>query len=107
MENVDVGKALAKEMGFDFKSLNDRLFVEAESAFGAAGFSVALDKTDAANPVLVVSKGAASARLPLSKNIMAVNGKTIELEGLVVLADKLGKVYLPAQAVKLAQAELK
>jgi alkaline phosphatase len=107
MENVDVGKALAKEMGFDFKSLNDRLFVEAESAFGAAGFSVALDKTNAANPVLVVSKGAASARLPLSKNIMAVNGKTIELEGLVVLADKLGKVYLPAQAVKLAQAELK
>jgi hypothetical protein len=28
---------------------------------------------------------------------MLVNGKTIELEDLVVAADKLGKVYLPAQ----------
>ncbi len=107
MENVDVGKALAKEMGFDFKSLNDRLFVEAGAAFGAAGFDTAIDKTDAANPALVVTKGAASAKLPLSKNVMIVGGKTIELEGLVVLADKLGKVYLPAQAVKIAQTELK
>jgi len=107
MENVEVGRALAKEMGFDFASLNQRLFVEAGAAFGAAGYAVAIDKADAANPVLVVSKGAASAKLPLAKNVMIVNGKTIELEGLVVLADKLGKVYLPAQAVKIAQTELK
>ena len=107
MENTEVGKALAKEMGFDFKSLNDRLFVEAGAAFGAAGFTVAIDKADAANPALVVTKGSASAKLPLAKNVMIVNGKTIELEGLVVLADKLGKVYLPAQAVKIAQTEVK
>lgn len=107
MENADVGKALAKEMGFDFTALNQRLFVEAGAAFGAAGFSVAIDKADAANPALVVTKGSASAKLPLAKNVMIVNGKTIELEGLVVLADKLGKVYLPAQAVKIAQTEVK
>jgi hypothetical protein len=28
--------------------------------------------------------------LPLAKNLVLVNGKTIELEGLVVLAEKLG-----------------
>ena len=107
MENAEVGRALAARMGFDFPALNERLFVEAEAAFGAAGYGVSIDKTDAANPALVVFKGASSARLPFSKNVMLVNGKTIELEGLVVAADKLGKVYLPAQAVAIAQAELK
>ncbi len=107
MENTEVGRAIAKEMGFDFKALNERLFVEAEAAFGAAGYAVSVDRSDAANGVLVVSKGAASAKLPLAKNLVLVNGKTVELEGLVVMADKLGKVYVPAQALTVVKAELK
>jgi alkaline phosphatase len=45
--------------------------------------------------------------LPLAKNLVLVNGKAIELEGLVVLAEKLDKVFLPRQAVEIVTAELK
>lgn len=100
-ENTGLGRAMAKEMGFDFEGLNKRLFVEAEASFAAVGFEAKLDKTDPANPVLVVQKGGAKAELPLSKNLLLMSGKTVELEGIVVLAEKLGKVYLPKQAVDL------
>jgi alkaline phosphatase len=105
-QNTGLGCYMAEKMGFDFVSLNKRLFVEAESAFSAAGLSTTLDKTDPANVVLVVSKGDAQARLPLSRNELIMNGKTTELEGIVVLAEKLNKVYLPKQAVDLVVAGL-
>ncbi|MDD2467416.1 MAG: alkaline phosphatase [Desulfobulbus sp.] len=105
-ENVDIGKYVANTLGFTFPEINKRLFVEASSAFQAAGFSTSIDRTDPANPVLVVSKGEAKARLPLAKNLVLVNGKTIELEGIVVLAEKLDKVFLPRQAVDVIQTEL-
>lgn len=106
-QNADIGRNLAARMGFDLKSLNERLFVEAGAAFTSAGFAFSVDKSDATNPVLVVSRGASEARLPFSKNVVLVNGKTIELEGLVISAEKLDKVYVPAQAVKALKAELK
>ena len=106
-QNTDIGRSLASRMGFDFKSLNERLFVEDGAAFTPEGFTFTVDKSDATNPVLVVSRGASKARLPFSKNVVLVNGKTIELEGLVVSAEKLDKVYVPAQAVKVLKAELK
>jgi alkaline phosphatase len=105
-QNTGLGRLMAREMGFDFEGLNRRLFVEAEGAFAAAGLDAALDRTDPANPVLVVRKGDAKAELPLSKNLLIMNGKTIELEGIVVLAEKLGKVYLPRQGVDLVVAGL-
>jgi len=105
-QNTGLGRFVAKEMGFDFEGLNKRLFVEADAAFAAAGLEVALDKTDPANPVLVVKKGDAKAEFPLAKNLLIMNGKTVELEGIVVLAEKLGKVYLPKQGVDLVVAGL-
>jgi alkaline phosphatase len=105
-QNTGLGRLMAKDMGFDFESLNRRLFVEAEAGFAAVGLEAKLDKTDPANPVLVVQKGEARAELPLSKNLLIMNGKTVELEGIVVLAEKLGKVYLPKQAVDLVAAGL-
>ena len=105
-QNTGIGRLMAKEMGFDFESLNKRIFVEAEASFAAAGLEAKLDKTDPANPVLVVQKGEARAELPLSKNLLLMNGKTVELEGIVVLAEKLGQVYLPRQAVDLVAAGL-
>ena len=106
-ENIDIGKYVANTLGFTFPEINKRLFVEASVAFQAAGFSTTIDRADPANPVLVVSKGEAKARLPLAKNLVLVNGKTIELEGLVVLAEKLDKVFLPSQAIDVVTAELK
>ncbi len=105
-ENVDVGRQLAASMGFDFETLNKRLFVEAGEGFAAAGLTARLDKSDPANPVLVVSKGAAEAKLPLAKNLLLLNGKSVELEGIVVYAEKLDKVFVPRQAIELAAAGL-
>ncbi len=106
-ENIDIGKYVAGRLGFTFPEINKRLFVEASAAFQAAGFTSTIDRTDATNPVLVVTKGEAAAKLPLAKNIVLVNGKTIELEGIVVLAEKLDKVYLPSQAIDVVRAELR
>jgi alkaline phosphatase len=105
-ENVDIGKYVAGRLGFTFPEINKRLFVEASAAFQAAGFTTAIDRTDATNPVLVVGKNGAAARLPLAKNLVLVNDKVIELEGVVVLAEKLDKVFLPKQAIDIVKAEL-
>jgi alkaline phosphatase len=105
-ENTDVGRRLAAGMGFDFESLNRRLFVEAGEGLAAAGLSSRLDKSDPANPVLVAAKGAAEARLPLAKNLLLLNGKEVELEGVVVYAEKLDKVFVPRQAIELIAAGL-
>ena len=106
-ENTDIGRYVAKKMGFTFPEINRRLFVDAASAFLTAGFSTVIERTDPTNPVLVVSRGEAKARLPLSKNLVLVNGKVIELEGIVVLAEKLDKVFVPRQAVEVVISELK
>ncbi|MFH0728754.1 MAG: alkaline phosphatase [Pseudomonadota bacterium] len=106
-ENTDIGKYVAGKLGFSFPEINKRLFVEASAAFRAAGFTTVIDRSDPTNPVLLVSKGDATARLPLAKNLVLVNAKTIELEGLVVLAEKLDKVFLPGQAIEVVKTELK
>jgi len=105
-QNTELGRTLAQRMGFDLESLNRRLFVDAEASFAAAGLSTSVDRTDPLNPVLVVTGGAAVARLPLSRNVLMMGGTTRELEGLVVRAEKLDKVYVPRQAVELVTAGL-
>lgn len=79
-ENIDIGRYVAKKLGFTFAEMNSRLFVEASSAFQAAGFSTTIDRSDATNPVLVVKKDDSQARLPISKNLVLVHGKSIDLE---------------------------
>jgi alkaline phosphatase len=93
-------------LGFTFPEINTRLFVEASVAFKAAGFSTTIDRSDTTNPVLLVSKGNATARLPLAKNLVLVNARAIELEGIVVFAEKLDKVFLPSQAIDIVKSEL-
>ena len=41
------------------------------------------------------------AALPINKNILTMNGKTTQLEGVVIYAPDTGKAYLPLQAVNL------
>jgi len=107
MENTGVAQAMANVMRVDFGQLNRRLFVDALEIFGAMGYQANLEQADAANPVLVVTKGEAKAELPVSKNLLRMGGKTTELEGLVVLADKLGKVFVPQQAIDLVKVAFK
>ena len=45
-------------------------------------------------------------RLPIHKNELLTADRTHELEGLVVMAEQTGKVYVPRQAITLIRAKL-
>lgn len=104
LENTELGRAMAAAMGFDLGEVGRRLFVDAEEALRPAGFTVSVDTTDPANPVLVARRGAVRAELPLSKSLLRLGDRTVELEGVVVRAERLGKVFVPRQAVDLLVA---
>lgn len=99
VENTAIAENMAEALNVNFAQLNKRLFVDAQPAFAALGYQAVIEKGDPANPVLVVTKGSARAELPLSKNLLKLEGKTINLEGVVVRADKIDKVYVPQQAI--------
>lgn len=110
-QNTDLGRSLAERMGIDLAAVTRRLFVEAGPAFADLGLEARVERKegDVANPVLVVSRaGRSLARLPISKNLVVMNGKEQRLEGVVVLvkAGQVEKVFVPHQAVKLVAAEL-
>lgn len=107
MENTGVSRAVAGAMGVDFGALNRRLFVDAQEAFGDLGYQTVMKQTEPGNFTLFVTKGESAAELPVSKNLLEVGGRTVELEGLVVRAEKLDKVFVPRQAVDLVKAGLK
>jgi len=107
MENTAIGTCMASAMGFDFGSLNRKLFVEAGDAFAAFGCQATLDRHDTANPVIMVKKGDSTAIIPLAKNQIRVNGKVLNFNGIAVLAEKREKAYLPEEAVTMTAAELK
>nr|WP_236567355.1 alkaline phosphatase [Geobacillus sp. TFV-3] len=98
-ENTDLAHIMAKAMGFDLRKLNERLFVDAKKEFEAIGATVAIDRTDAANPVLVVKKGKKTAQLPVNKNIMHIDNQTYELEGLTVYSGE--RFWIAKQAIRL------
>ena len=103
VESPEIGRLLAGALGIDLPRLNERLFVDAGKAL--ADGKVTLDASDKQNPVVVVDFRGKNARLPVNKNLLVLDGKTIELEGLVVYATDTKKAYIPAQAVRLIRGE--
>ncbi|MBA4417842.1 MAG: alkaline phosphatase [Syntrophus sp. (in: bacteria)] len=104
MENTGIAHMIAGGMGFDLTSIDRRLFVQADQAFGAIGAKTAIDRLQSENPVLIVQKGNKRAELPFGKNIMKITSpsvKTYTLEGITVLAPITKKAYIPRQAVSL------
>ncbi len=101
IENTDLALAQAKALGFELNGIDKKLFVDAAKAFSSLGAKVSLDKTDSMNPVLIVEKGLKRAEMPISKNIIKMNGKSYETNGLTILAVKTGKIYIPQQAVDI------
>ena len=107
-ENTDLAHHMANAMGFDLMTLRDRLFVEAMPALTALGLQAELDRSQAANPVLRVRNShGGEVRLPIHKNELVGPDRTHELEGVVVLAEPTGKVYVPRQAITLIRASLR
>ncbi|MDF2499518.1 MAG: alkaline phosphatase [Anaerosporomusa subterranea] len=106
IENTDIAKISAKGLGVELASTTKRLFVEADKAFAAIGAKTEIDLSNKENPRLVVTKGNVRAELPFSTNTIIIDQKTKQMEGLTIFAAKLGKVYVPMQAVELVKAAL-
>jgi len=100
-ENTDLAHIMAKAMGFDLNNVSSRLFVDAKKQFEAIGATVAIDRTDANNLVLTVTNGKKTAKFPVNKNIMTIQNKTYELEGLNVYTG--GRFWVPKQAFTIFQ----
>lgn len=97
MTEPQIGRHLAKTLGLDLRALNARLFQDAAQAFGPS--NVTIDQSQPHNPVLVIKYQNRTARLPINKNLLLLDGKTHALEGLVVWNSETQKAYLPTQAV--------
>jgi alkaline phosphatase len=97
VDNTEIAKYIAKELGFDLNKANSRLFVEVGDVFSKNEYK--LNMTDPSNPVLEIG----NCQLPIDKNILIKNGTTRELEGIVTYAPETGKIYIPAEAVPLVK----
>lgn len=106
-DNAALGRHMAALMGLDLQALQARLFVDAIPELEAMGLRAAVDHAQMANPVLRVRNDQGEqVSLPIHKNQLHTADQLHELEGLVVLADQTGKVYIPRQAVALIKAKL-
>ncbi|EJR18171.1 hypothetical protein II7_01307 [Bacillus cereus MSX-A12] len=99
IQNTDVAKTIAKAMGFNLEEVTNKLFVESELAFKQNGATVTIDKTDVANPVLIVKHNNVTAQLFVNKNIIRIKNKDYELGSVVVESN--GKFYVPEEASRL------
>lgn len=98
-DGPQIGAITAHALGVDLDRLNARLFVDATKALQDA--KVTVDKTDAANPVVIVELSGKTARLPVNKNLLILGDKTVELEGMAVFVSTTGRIFVPAQAIDL------
>jgi alkaline phosphatase len=104
VDNTEIARYIAKEMGFDLNKTNSCLFVEAGDVFSKDNGDGKLEKneymldvTNSSNPTLRIG----NAELPVDKNILIKNGVTHELDGIVVFSPVTGKVYIPAEVISL------
>ncbi|MED3379599.1 alkaline phosphatase [Bacillus sp. GKis3/1] len=99
IQNTDIAKTMAKAMGFNLEEVTKKFFVESELAFKQNGATVTIDKTDVANPVLIVKHNNVTAQLFVNKNIIRIKNKDYELGSVVVESN--GKFYVPEEASRL------
>lgn len=99
IENTEIAKLVAKRLGFDLNVLNKKLFVNAEEAFANLGAKLSIDKTDPLNPVVLIVKGNLKAEMPVSTNLVKINGKTYKVGGIILYINE--KVYLPQEAIDI------
>nr|WP_246369700.1 alkaline phosphatase [Saccharibacillus deserti] len=99
LENTDIARAMASALGLNLSEVSKQLFVPAEEAFKAKGAQWKIDSADKANPVLVVTKGKDTLRLPVFKSTAELNGKSVQLKGNVI--DNGVKLFVPQDAVDL------
>ena len=84
IQNTDIAKTMAKAMGFNLEEVTNKIFLESEQAFKKIGATVTADKTEGANPLLVVKHNKVEAQLFGNKNIIRIKGKGYELRSIIV-----------------------
>ncbi|AWB46863.1 alkaline phosphatase [Paenibacillus sp. CAA11] len=94
IDNTDVAKYMARVLGLDLNKVSQQLFVPAKQAFEAKG---ATFKADASQ--ITVTKGSQKLELPAYKNQVILNGKRIDLNGVVVYNGS--EYFVPQQAIDL------
>jgi len=101
VDGPDVAQITAAAFGLDLERLNRRLYQEATEALPDA--NVTIEQPTPHNFVIQVERKGRTARLPANKNLLQLDDRTIELEGVVVCVrdGQTRKAYLPMQAVKL------
>ncbi len=100
VENSEIGSGAARFLGIDLLALRQELFVPLGAALVWAGYRVQIDQTDPKNGVMVVSKGARSARLPFDHNELVLDDRSITLPGLIVYVKERDEVFGPREALE-------
>ncbi len=106
MDNTEVSRYMERVLGVNLDASSKRLFVNAKEAFKNKGTEVTIDASDIDNPIIIVKKGNNTLELFGHTNIAKLNGREINLEGVVVMNKINGgytieNSYVPEQAVKL------
>ncbi|SKA98998.1 alkaline phosphatase [Caloramator quimbayensis] len=101
VQNTDLANVMAKAMGFDLKDVNDKLFIDIEKGINLIPNATSkLDTTNAANPVLEITKGNIKAQLPINTNILKIGDKQYKLKGITILS-KNKRVYVSKEALDI------
>lgn len=107
LDNTELATCVADAFNFELDDVADELFIKVDDAFPGMW---SLGNTDAENPVLVIDNGEVVAELPVSKDILRVDGTEYDLEGIVVavpMADGDAALssdddfYIPQEAVDI------
>ena len=84
LNNTDIPRICAGVWNIDLDSVTREMFIEAKSAFESKGAKVTVDKSDALNPKMVVTKGPHTLVIPENKSYVEIDGKTKEIGSVTV-----------------------
>lgn len=84
IQNTDIALYIQACLGLDLAGQTRERFIPAEEAFRAARAELSVDSAEPMNPVLVASARGRTLRLPAGKSLAFLDGKPVELGGVVV-----------------------
>ncbi|MBZ2174304.1 alkaline phosphatase [Schnuerera sp. xch1] len=106
IDNADINKYMQEVLDIDLAETTERLFVNAYEAFTAKGATLKVDSKDPENPILVVTKGNIQIKLPVNKDIAFVDGKQIQLPGVIVYTGEFDELDIEKWYVSYDVIEL-
>lgn len=98
LDGPEVGRKMAEALGLDLDQLTARLFVDPMTALPAG--EVRIDKNDPANLVVEIRHRGLTARLPVNKNLLLIDGKEQALPGVVIYIPETGRAFIPEAALR-------